>query len=89
MKKVGDLMAELGFRPDGSESVKRAFIENLVRAAGGELRRPTSAPIAQAKPTPAKTQKTRAREEQLSFDFDNEADDPGVPFPLDQKRPAG
>ena len=35
MKKVGDLMAELGFKPEGSEGVKRAFIENLVRAAGG------------------------------------------------------
>lgn len=34
MKKVGDLMAELGFRKEGSDSVKRAFIENLVRAAG-------------------------------------------------------
>lgn len=34
MKKVGDLMAELGFRKEGSDSIKRAFIENLVRAAG-------------------------------------------------------
>ncbi len=39
MKKVGDLMAELGFRPEGSESVKRAFIENLVRAAAAPAKK--------------------------------------------------
>lgn len=31
MKKLGDLMKELGFREDGSESVKKAFVENLRR----------------------------------------------------------
>jgi hypothetical protein len=38
VKKVGDLFAELGFRPDASDGVKRAFIENLVRAAGASER---------------------------------------------------
>lgn len=31
MKKMGDLMKELGFREEGAESVKRAFVENLRR----------------------------------------------------------
>ena len=35
MKKVGDLMKDLGFRDEASEGAKRAFIENLVRAATG------------------------------------------------------
>ena len=74
MKKVGDLMAELGFKPEGSDSVKRAFIENLVRTAN-ENSRPRS--VAPEKPK---------AENQLSFDF---SDDPGVPFPFERKRPAG
>lgn len=31
MKKMGDLIKELGFREEGSDSVKRAFVENLRR----------------------------------------------------------
>ena len=62
MKKVGDLMAELGFRAEGSDSVKRAFIENLVRAAGGEKVRPI--------PTRTPLPKSAQKEEQLSFNFD-------------------
>ncbi len=71
MKKVGDLMAELGFKPEGSDGVKRAFIENLVRAAGGAEKLRPKKP---SEPT------------QLSFDLDT---DPGVPIPLERKRPAG
>lgn len=33
MKKLGDLMKELGFRDDASYEAKKAFIKNLVRAA--------------------------------------------------------
>jgi hypothetical protein len=83
VKKVGDLFAELGFREDGSDSVKRAFIENLVKAAAGA---PRSA-------TPFKPAYVQAkahapvREEQLSFDF-SEAE-PETPFPLGVKRSAG
>ena len=33
MKKVGELMQELGFRPEASEAVAKAFIKNLVREA--------------------------------------------------------
>ena len=33
MKKVSDLMAELGFRSEGSVEVKKAFIKNLIKQA--------------------------------------------------------
>ena len=38
MKKVGKLMEELGFRPQGRDEVKKAFVKNLIKAAslGGE-----------------------------------------------------
>lgn len=44
MKKVGDLFAELGFKADASDSVKRAFVENLVRAANESSRSRGAAP---------------------------------------------
>lgn len=34
MRKVGDIMKELGFREDGSDSVKKAFIRNLIKSCG-------------------------------------------------------
>ncbi len=33
MKKMADIMEELGFRPDGSDEVKKAFIKNLIKQA--------------------------------------------------------
>ncbi len=33
MKKMGDIMKELGFRPEGSDEVKKAFIKNLIQQA--------------------------------------------------------
>ena len=80
MKKVGDLMAELGFREDGSDSVKRAFVENLMKAAYGpqpvvkttSVSAPSrSEPKPVAKPLSAKA----SREHQLSFDFDSAESD--------------
>jgi hypothetical protein len=35
MRKLGDLMKDLGFREEGSDEVKEAFIKNLIRAAYG------------------------------------------------------
>lgn len=94
MKKVGDLFAELGFRPEGSDSVKRAFVENLVKAASqnaSAVARPPSA--ASVVPTPtkpaARTKKAASPETQLSFDFSSETNDPETPFPLGTKRSAG
>lgn len=31
MKKVSEIMKELGFRPEGSDEVKKAFIKNLIK----------------------------------------------------------
>jgi hypothetical protein len=36
VKRVGELMKDLGFREEASEETAKAFIENLVRAATGE-----------------------------------------------------
>lgn len=33
MKKMAEIMDELGFRPDASDEVKKAFIKNLIKAA--------------------------------------------------------
>ena len=35
MRKISDLMEELGFNAEGSDEVKIAFIKNLVKAAYG------------------------------------------------------
>lgn len=75
MKKVGDLMAELGFNKNAPDSVKEAFIKNLIRSAYGvEVQTPTEV---QAKgPSLELPQLSTTREpervgvgEQLSFDF--------------------
>ena len=33
MKKMAEIMEELGFRPEGSDEVKKAFVKNLIRQA--------------------------------------------------------
>ena len=33
MKKISKIMDELGFRPEGSDDVKKAFIKNLINEA--------------------------------------------------------
>ena len=33
MKKIAEIMDELGFRPDSSDDVKKAFIKNLIKQA--------------------------------------------------------
>ncbi len=61
MKKVSQIMEELGFRQDASESVKKAFIKNLLRHA-----EPASPPVE----TPV--QSNDKSEAQLSFTFADE-----------------
>ncbi|RYZ68534.1 MAG: hypothetical protein EOP05_16280 [Proteobacteria bacterium] len=80
MKKVGDLFADLGFRPDASDSVKRAFVENLVRAAGVSERVDARAKEVAAaksmtgkavsKPAPASAT-AQVPSQQLSFNFED------------------
>ena len=33
MKKMADIMEELGFRPESSDEVKKAFVKNLIKQA--------------------------------------------------------
>lgn len=33
MKKMAEIMEELGFRPEASDEVKKAFIKNLIKQA--------------------------------------------------------
>ena len=33
MKKMAEIMDDLGFRPDGSDDVKKAFVKNLIKQA--------------------------------------------------------
>ncbi|MEK6774809.1 MAG: hypothetical protein AABY64_12775 [Bdellovibrionota bacterium] len=35
MKKIGDLMTEMGFRKEAPQSAKEAFLKHLIRAAEG------------------------------------------------------
>jgi hypothetical protein len=69
MKRVGDLMKDLGFKEDASEDTARAFIENLVRAANGE--RWSSKEI-----LPSRKHKAPQQGEQLSFDIDVDEREP-------------
>lgn len=44
MKKMAEIMEELGFRPEASDEVKKAFIKNLIKEAhASEFKR--SAPL--------------------------------------------
>jgi hypothetical protein len=73
MRRVGDIMKELGFKEEGPESTKRAFIENLVKAAERNSPKPAPSParIKEAEcPTAAEDRgDTGKKEEQLTFDF--------------------
>ncbi len=64
MKRVGELMKDLGFREDASEETAKAFIENLVRAATGEKWTSSKQESRFHKPA------APHHEEQLSFDFE-------------------
>ena len=84
MKKVGDLFAELGFRPDASDGVKRAFIENLVRAAGStvkldaraeDIKSEARSPVSRPEKPRLKSPKTDPQQLsfELSFDLDEQS----------------
>lgn len=61
MKKAAEIMEELGFRPEGSDEVKKAFIKNLIREAEASRFKAKN-----QKPS-KKPQKKQISEEQLSF----------------------
>ena len=64
MKKVGDIMQEMGFRKDASDSVKEAFIKHLIKnATGVEIKTPTEKLVEQREVI------KKEIGAQLSFDF--------------------
>jgi hypothetical protein len=74
MRKVGDLMKDLGFREDASDEVKKAFIKNLIRSAYGvEVK---SEFKSSNQPKQDQSVKPIRAGEQLSFLFENEEPTP-------------
>jgi hypothetical protein len=78
MKKIGDLMQEMGFRKDAPDSVKEAFIKHLIKSATGvEVQTPSEKKAAQAEALQAKAvatpthsaKKTSTEPAQLVFPF--------------------
>ncbi len=69
MKKMGEIMAEMGFRQEASDSVKEAFIKHLIKnATGVDVQTPTEKRV---------EQREKIKEElgvQLSFDFSSTAE---------------
>ena len=65
MKKINQLMKELGFNEKGSDAVKEAFIKNLIKASTGvDIITPSEKKIIQNNPD-----KFLQFPNQLSFDF--------------------
>jgi hypothetical protein len=72
MKKVGDLMKEMGFREDASDGAKEAFIKHLIKAvAGTDIETPTEKRRRLAKEwTKEKTKSVDTEPQQLSFQIE-------------------
>lgn len=73
MKKIGDIMKEMGFREDASNSVKEAFIKNLIKSAYGvDVETPSEKRTKEIKKlTGQETQAVAVEGQpaQMSFDF--------------------
>lgn len=62
MKRLGDLMAEMGFRKDAPDSVKEAFLKHLIKQSTGITVQ-----------TPSEKKQAQSHEpEQLSFNFETD-----------------
>jgi len=67
MKKIDQLMQELGFNKEGSQSVKEAFIKHLIKASAGvNVVTPSEKKEISENPQKIVSLKTPL---QLSFDF--------------------
>lgn len=63
MKRIGQLMEEIGFRKEAPDSVKKAFLEHLLQQASG-------APVDQKNlSSTEKSQQHSAQPQQLAFDL--------------------
>ena len=66
MKKMSDLMKEMGFNPDASDSAKEAFLKYLIKQDTGlHVQTPTEKSIVAANP-----QKIILFPQQLAFEFE-------------------
>lgn len=78
MKKISELMDDLGFDPEGSTAVKEAFIKHLIKASvGTNVLTPTEKMLIKADPIKIKILPQAAAPkapEQLSFDFSESAE---------------
>jgi hypothetical protein len=73
MKKIGDLMKEMGFNPKSSASVQEAFIKHLIKASEGvDVLTPTEKKIIHANPQKILNLKNENQFHQMSFDFEGD-----------------
>ncbi|MBX3041176.1 MAG: hypothetical protein KF789_10775 [Bdellovibrionaceae bacterium] len=83
MKKLGQIMNELGFRADASQASKEAFIKHLLRVSEGvHVMPPTEVELVAQQgskvatlPTAQKRKLEDPQPIQLSFDFSSQKDD--------------
>ena len=74
MKKLSELMDELGFDPEGSAAVKEAFIKYLIKASAGvSVLTPTEKQIIMESPHQIRVLPSATPPEQLAFGFADEA----------------
>ena len=80
MKKIGDLMKEIGFNPRGSDAVKEAFVKNLIKQAYGvHVQSPTEKKIISENPgkfVSLKSIEKYSTPLQMAFDFDENLNKP-------------
>lgn len=70
MKKIGEIMSELGFNSQAPDSVKEAFIKHLIRASTGvTVETPSERRAVESSPQQVKKIHKSAPPQQLSFDF--------------------
>jgi hypothetical protein len=73
MKKMSELMDELGFDPEGSFAVKEAFIKYLIKASEGvNVLAPSEKALIKADPIKIRVLPQPQTSEQLSFGFHSE-----------------
>ena len=88
MKKIDQLMAELGFKKDAPEGVKEAFIKHLIKASTG-VNVVTPTEKREIESSPKKVVLFQAPQ-QLSFEFvESHAQEPVNPRPSTKKKAVG
>lgn len=94
MKKVGDIMKELGFNPESSVGAQEAFVKNLIRDAYGvEVKTPTEKRMAKdraralGRELGSETRSPKTKDEQLSFDLRDLV--PADELPVNKKKSVG